>query len=85
MSEEQRQKSIEAAAQLIAAARRDWEDADPEAITLNGVPQTGWRQAYVEGCQDMATKILTQLNVTQGEAMAAYEDAVAALPPKQSN
>lgn len=46
---------------LMAAATHDLKTADPSDVGLGGIPVRAWREAYAEGCRDMANKVSTSL------------------------
>ncbi len=47
---------------LCAAAKYDLEHANSSDVVLNGMSIVGWRQAYLEGCKDMAEGILERIH-----------------------
>lgn len=54
-------KIAEFMGELCGAARHDFVSADPADVGLYGIPVRGWREAYFEGCKDMAEGITAQL------------------------
>lgn len=55
--------------ELYAAALHDLETANPSDVGLNGVPIRAWREAYLEGCKDMAEGIVTRIPEQHREAI----------------
>lgn len=64
-------KIAEYVGELCGAAKHDSNTADPTEVGLNGVPVFGWRQAYFEGCQDMANGIFSRVPTEHQEAFKA--------------
>lgn len=60
MTEEDAIKISKAMGELYGAAAKDVEAADPADVGLNGMPVRGWREAYLEGCKDMADRVGSQ-------------------------
>ncbi len=54
-------KVAEAMGELCGAARGDWVTASPADVGMHGLPVKAWREAYFEGCKDMAEKIAAQV------------------------
>lgn len=57
--------------ELVAAAKNDWDNADPGDIGLNGVVIKQWREGYFEGVKDMAHHIVNRLPKAQQEEAGA--------------
>ncbi len=55
--------------ELCGAARSDWSSVGYDEIGMNGTPIKEWRQAYFEGCKDMAEGITARLPEEYHEAM----------------
>ena len=47
--------------ELCGAAKQDWLTANPADVGLNGICIVHWREAYFEGCKDMASGIYNRL------------------------
>ena len=54
---------------LCGTARYDWVSADPGDVGLHGVPIKQWRDAYFEGCRDMAEGIASLVPVECRETL----------------
>lgn len=61
--------------ELCGAARHDWSTANYEDVGLNGMPIKGWREAYFEGCTDMANMVLAAMPVEDQDAFKAAAKA----------
>ncbi len=48
--------------ELYAAAMHDYQIASWNDVGLHGVPIKVWREAYAEGCKDMATAVGARLD-----------------------
>lgn len=46
---------------LVGAALHDRDIAEPADIGLYGMPIKQWRDAYLEGCKDMATGVTARV------------------------
>lgn len=55
------------AAELMAAAHYDMECAKPNDVGMSGLPIKQWRQAYDEGCRDMAGAIIGKFDTVAHE------------------
>ena len=69
-------KIAERLGNLCGAARYDWVSANPADVGLHGVPIKQWREAYFEGCKDMAQNVTAAL--PEGEQERVKEIARAA-------
>lgn len=58
--------------ELCAAAHHDHVNADRSDVGLNGVHIASWRQAYFEGCKDMADGILSRVPEAQREELKEF-------------
>lgn len=61
------ERLAEGIGELYAAARHDYAMASWDDIGLHGVPIKHWREAYVEGCKDMAGKVASALDEAERE------------------
>lgn len=68
-------KIAEYMGELCGAAKHDLNTANPSDVGLNGVPVMGWRQAYFEGCKDMAQGIFSRIPEEHREAVKAATQA----------
>ena len=60
---------------LCGTARYDWVSADSGDVGLHGVPIKQWRDAYFEGCKDMAEGIASLVPVECRETMKQIAQA----------
>lgn len=52
---------LAAIGEQVAAAKHDWDAADPSDVGLNGVIIKQWREGYFEGCKDIAHTVVARL------------------------
>jgi hypothetical protein len=57
--------------ELYAAARYDFAIASPDDIGFGGVPIKTTREAYVDGCKDMAQAVCASLDAADREEFTA--------------
>lgn len=62
--------------ELCAAAHHDYVTADQSDVGLNGMHIASWRQAYWEGCKDMADGILTRVPEAHRDELKEFIRAV---------
>ena len=64
-------KIAEYMGELYGAAKHDLTASNPADVGLNGVSVIGWREAYLEGCKDMAEGVVTRIPEDIREAVKA--------------
>jgi hypothetical protein len=72
--------------EMMAAATHDLKTADPSDVGMNGVPIRAWREAYAEGCKDMANKVVSgfateQFATAKQNVMEAFHAEMEKLAP----
>ena len=84
------EKIAEYVGELTAAAKHDWKTANPSDVGMNGVPIVGWRDAYHEGCRDMANGVFTRVPEEirerfQNKVVERYNATLAELAVEHTN
>lgn len=86
MAREYLQPVIDYIGTLLNAARADLKAADPADVGMSGIPITAWRGAYLEGCRDMASGVLSRLpEGIREQAIAEVKAALSKATPSDAS